>query len=68
VEVDADDIDAQLWEIAENLHRAELSALERNDHIARWIELSEQKVSSQVATKSADRPSLALTRTLRTER
>lgn len=34
-----DEIECQLREIAENLHRAELTALERDDHIARWVEL-----------------------------
>jgi ParB-like nuclease domain len=35
--------EAQLWEIAENLHRAELTVQERSDQIARWVELIEQK-------------------------
>jgi ParB-like chromosome segregation protein Spo0J len=34
-----DDIDAQLWEIAENLFRAELTVLERAEHIAKYVEL-----------------------------
>lgn len=42
--------DARLWEIAENLHRAELTKLERDDNIAEWIKITE-KLSSQVATK-----------------
>jgi hypothetical protein len=33
--------DARLWEIAENLHRADLTVLERAEHIAEWIRLSE---------------------------
>jgi hypothetical protein len=40
--------------IAENLHRAELIALERDEHIAEWIRLSElktQDLSAQVASK-----------------
>lgn len=28
-----------LWEIAENLHRAELSADQRGEHFARWLQL-----------------------------
>lgn len=39
--------EARMWEIAENLHRAELTKLERSDQIAEWV-----KLSSQVATKA----------------
>src|SRR5690606_1456244 len=35
-----DEIEAQLWEIAENLHRAELTALERDEQVAKWIDLN----------------------------
>ncbi len=38
--VDGDEVDRQLREIAENLHRAELTALERDEHIAKWVELA----------------------------
>ena len=33
------ELEARLWEIAENLHRAELTALERAEHISLWIGL-----------------------------
>lgn len=49
IEFDGDEIDAELWEIAENLHRAELSALQRDEQIVRWVELMKLKVA-QVAT------------------
>jgi ParB family chromosome partitioning protein len=52
--VTGDEVDRELCEIAENLHRAELTALERDVQIARWIELTaamQTQVSSQVATK-----------------
>jgi ParB family chromosome partitioning protein len=42
-EFDGDEIAALMWEIAENLHRAELSALDRSDHIDRWIKLSDER-------------------------
>lgn len=40
--MDDDGIKARLWEIAENLHRAELKELERNEHVAEWIRLTEE--------------------------
>lgn len=40
---DCDEITARLWEIAENLHRAELTVLERDEQVAEWIELSQKK-------------------------
>jgi ParB-like chromosome segregation protein Spo0J len=39
--------EARMWEIAENLHRAELTKLQRAEQIAEWV-----KLSSQVATKA----------------
>jgi ParB-like chromosome segregation protein Spo0J len=39
-----DDIDVQLWEIAENLFRAELTVLERAAHVAKYVELIALKV------------------------
>lgn len=51
IEIDGSDIDAQLWEIAENLHRAELTALERDQHIAKWVELSDQRILAQSGPK-----------------
>ena len=43
-----------MWEIAENLHRAELTALERSEHVAEWVRLADG-VSAQVAPKLSDR-------------
>jgi ParB-like chromosome segregation protein Spo0J len=37
------EIDRQLQEIAENLHRAELTVLERSEQITRWVELTAAK-------------------------
>lgn len=42
--------DARLWEIAENLHRADLSKLERDENVAEWVKLTEQ-VSRQIDAK-----------------
>lgn len=44
-------VQARLWEIAENLHRAELTVQERADHIAEWVRLTAEKVS-QLGTPS----------------
>ena len=50
------EVDARLWEISENLHRADLSTLERSEQVAEWIALTEGKpVSSQVETKRSVR-------------
>ncbi len=40
--VEGDEIDYRLWEIAENLHRAELTVLERSQHLAEWIRLFQE--------------------------
>lgn len=42
--------EARLWEIAENLHRAELTKLERDEHVAEWIKITDGLHASQSAT------------------
>jgi hypothetical protein len=42
--------EARLWEIAENLHRSELTKLERDEQIAEWIKITE-RLSVQSAPK-----------------
>jgi ParB family chromosome partitioning protein len=41
--VEGTEIDREMQEIAENLHRNDLTALERSDQIARWAELTAAK-------------------------
>jgi ParB-like chromosome segregation protein Spo0J len=41
--VDLDETERRLWEIAENLHRSDLTALERSEHIAQWMRLAEER-------------------------
>ena len=38
---DESDDQVKLWEIAENLHRAELTVLERSRHIAEWVRITD---------------------------
>jgi len=54
-----DGIDARLWTIAENLHRADLTLLERAEQEAEWVRLVDEKkqVSGQnVQKRRAGRP------------
>ncbi len=49
---------ARLWEIAENLHRAELTALERDKMVAEWVRLIEKyqkRISGQKVQKRRQR-------------
>ena len=43
--------DARKWEIAENLHRSDLTKLERDEQVAEWIKITEEEVLSQDAKK-----------------
>jgi hypothetical protein len=71
--ISGNDVEIELREIAENLHREDLTALQRDDHLARWIELTEVKgVSVHIAQKpNGGRPEgglSAVTRELGVER
>jgi hypothetical protein len=41
--------EARMWEIAENLHRADLTKLQRDEQIAEWIELSKPRQADGVS-------------------
>src|SRR5215204_6169302 len=41
--VEWDETQARLWETSENLHRADLTALERDEQIAEWIRLTQER-------------------------
>ncbi len=45
--VNVDATGARMMEIAENLDRAELTALERDEHIAEWIRLAKKQADLQ---------------------
>lgn len=51
IEAKVDDIEAAMIEIAENLHRADLTALERAEQVAEWVRLAGEKLA-QVAPVS----------------
>jgi ParB family chromosome partitioning protein len=47
----------RMWEISENLHRAELKALERDEQIAEWIKLVERRRQKGQVSSEANKPS-----------
>jgi ParB-like chromosome segregation protein Spo0J len=51
-----DEVERELREIAENLHRAELNQLERSTQIARWAELTATKVSRVETPLGGEQP------------
>lgn len=57
IEVEDDPIAAELWEIAENLHRCDLSKEQRDAHIRRYAELlAAREVSPQNAAQPKSGP------------
>jgi ParB-like chromosome segregation protein Spo0J len=46
--VEMDDLEARMWAISENLHRAELTDLLRSEQIAEYAELAEQKRNAEL--------------------
>ena len=50
------DDEARMWEIAENLHRAELTVLERDEHIAEWVRLAGVCKGAQLAPPGGAQP------------
>ena len=58
--VDFDDVEARMWTISENLHRAELTATQRAEQVAEYAKLAAQKrgaalQSAQVAQNESKR-------------
>jgi len=45
--VDFDDVDAQLWQLSENLHRAELTKLEYDKQLVRYAQLLKAKQAGE---------------------
>jgi hypothetical protein len=48
--VDFDDVDAQLWQLSENLHRAELTKLQYDQQVVRYAELLKAKRAGETVT------------------
>lgn len=38
--LDCSEDEAEMWEISENLHRAELTVIQRSEQVARWVQLA----------------------------
>jgi ParB-like chromosome segregation protein Spo0J len=51
--VDFDDLEARLWTIVENLHRAELTVAERAAQIAEYARLAKEKLESEKVVQLA---------------
>src|ERR1700758_5090812 len=49
------ELEARLWEIAENLHRAELTVLERAEHISQWIRLRGESSEGEPGDQADDK-------------
>jgi ParB-like chromosome segregation protein Spo0J len=47
--VDFDDVEAQLWQLSENLHRAELTKLQYDQQVVRYAELLKVKLAGETA-------------------
>jgi ParB-like chromosome segregation protein Spo0J len=48
--VDFDDVDAQLWRLSENLHRAELTKLQYDNQVVEYAELLKAKLAEETAS------------------
>lgn len=62
IEVEDDPISAELWEIAENLHRCDLSKEQRDAHIRRYAELLEKRRAEVIVTPLAQQSQRAVGR------
>ena len=51
-----DDYALEMMEIAENLHRCELTTSQRNEHLARWVDLIEKRKPDIAAAASISKP------------
>jgi ParB-like chromosome segregation protein Spo0J len=54
--VDFDDVEAQLWRLSENLHRAELTRLEYDQQVVRYAELVKIKLAGETSAQPVQTP------------
>jgi hypothetical protein len=66
--LEGDEVDARLWEIAENLHRKELTALQRSQLIADWVDIANQRPGQVVHKPNGGRPEGGIAQAARTLR
>lgn len=43
----ADELEAELWELSENYHRADLTAMQRNVALGQWVKLKARKIKRE---------------------
>lgn len=53
IEVEDDPIAAELWELAENLHRCDLTKEQRDEHIRRYAELLTERAATVIDLQNA---------------
>lgn len=54
IEIGGDEIVAELWELAENLHRLDLTKEQRDEHIRRYAELLQLRQNVAIESKRED--------------
>jgi ParB-like chromosome segregation protein Spo0J len=54
--VDFDDVEAQLWRLSENLHRAELTKLQYDQQVVKYAELLKAKQVGETAAPTPSQP------------
>jgi ParB/RepB/Spo0J family partition protein len=64
--LDGDQVEARLWEIAENLHRKELTVLQRSQLIADWVEITNERSGQVVQKPNGGRPEGGIAQAART--
>src|SRR5262249_41633707 len=64
--LDGDEVEARLWEIAENLHRKELTALQRAELVSDWVAVANKRCGQVVQKPIGGRPEGGIAQAART--